>query len=266
MPAHTGAAGHAYDEGHAQGIRQVIEVAEPQHQIGLLIADGVPGDEIIVPEILFGLLEFDNSDGCPGGGAQELLSGVRASGCQACGRMCRARSRQRMERAKADYRNGALRRSCPVYIHCRMRSLRRRAALDGLVPDGFDPGGTVQAAEECGLIIDPAVQEADEHAVSIKLQGGIVLDGKDARLIERRHIGGGVTSGDRIIGVAGQGDRIRRIGRKIVAGIVKASVLPQSGPAGDLIEKSGAHMISDEIRTSSDRMASRHVLVSDGIG
>ena len=184
---------------------------------------------------MFGLLEFDNGDGCPGGGTEELLSGVRTSGCQACG-VCAVpglvngwNERKRIIGTErfVDHFPGVLAAIGEV--------LRRRTGLHGLVPDGFDPGGTVQAAEECGLIINSAVQEADEHAVSIKLQGGIVLDGKDARLIERRHIGGGVTSGDRIIGVAGQGDRIRRIGRKIVAGIVKAGVLPAERPAGDLM-------------------------------
>ena len=79
VTAHTGAACDAHDQRESKFIRQIVQIAKSKHQISLLIADDIFGNEIVVPEIFFCLLELNNSDGCLRRSAEELLLCVCSS-------------------------------------------------------------------------------------------------------------------------------------------------------------------------------------------
>ena len=87
MPSHTGTHSHAHDQGKSQRIPKVIQISQPQHKIRFLIAHRRLRDEIIIPEVLFCPLQLHHGNGGFRRGSEELLSGLRGAGCQAC-RIC----------------------------------------------------------------------------------------------------------------------------------------------------------------------------------
>ena len=78
MPAHAGADGDADDQRHFQSVSKVVEIFQSQHQVCLLITDCVPGDEVVIAEIILCLFQFDHGDGSFRCGAEKLLFGIGA--------------------------------------------------------------------------------------------------------------------------------------------------------------------------------------------
>ena len=58
MSSHAGPDGDADDERELQTVSQVVQISQAEHKISLLIAYCVPGDEIIILQVLFCLLQL----------------------------------------------------------------------------------------------------------------------------------------------------------------------------------------------------------------
>ncbi len=69
MPPGVGAEGKAEYKREIQLLRQKMQIAQGQYNIGFLMAGDIVGNKIIVPEIFFCLLELDGRKGTFRGGA-----------------------------------------------------------------------------------------------------------------------------------------------------------------------------------------------------
>ena len=165
VPAHTGPDRDAHDQGKAQRVRRIIQVFQPEHKIGLLITHSVSRDEVVIPEILFRLLQLHHRDACLRRGPQELLPRI----CRAGGKACRVGPMSGLIHSRDDLER-IFRLQCfidPLFRKFTAigKPFRRRAGLHRLIPDRQDPRGAVNPAEHFARIVDPAVQEPDQHSL-----------------------------------------------------------------------------------------------------
>ena len=61
---------------------------------------------------------------------------------------------------------------------------RRRAALDGLIPQAVDPAASVGTSECRVGVINSRVNESDEDAASSQIKGRLVLNRSDSRNLQ----------------------------------------------------------------------------------
>ena len=163
MTAHAGADGNADDQRQPQSVSKVVEVLQTKHQVCFLIADCITGNEIVIPEIIFCLFEFDHGDRSFRGGAEELFTGIGTPGGNACGigpmpafiHGGNKRTGILCLESGIDHFTGIFAPIC--------ESFRRSPALLGLVPDRCDPRAAVKVTENSIFIVNSAVKEADEH-------------------------------------------------------------------------------------------------------
>ena len=163
VPAHTGTDRDAHDQREPQRVRHVIQIFQAEHKICLLITHGVSRDEVVIPEILFRLLQLYHSDACLRCGSQELLPRI----CRARRETCRVGPMPGLIHSRDDLER-IFRLQCfidPLFRKFTAigKAIRRRAGLHRLIPDRQDPRGTVDPAEHPACIIDPTVHDPDQH-------------------------------------------------------------------------------------------------------
>ncbi len=173
---------------------QESQIGDPKHNIRALVGLGIVGDHVIVPQILFGRLQFHNPKTAHGGCPHKIRRHSRTAsgdagqkGSVSVGIYGRNRG-QRVILSKG-----------MVQILVRILSPEKERKEKGtvaaefkssvfcsLIPQPEDPGGSVRIAEQRVLVIDTRIDKADDDAFPVGAQSGLAEGLQDPR---GRHAG-----------------------------------------------------------------------------
>ena len=165
VSAHAGTACNADDQRHPETVGKIVQIFEPQHQVGFLVADCIVRDKIIVSQVLLRLFQFDHSNGCFRGGSEKLLPGVSTARSKTCcisavpAVVCGGNQCKRLFGTESGI----------DLLLCVFTAIReipgRSTALYCLIPDGCNPRGAVKIPEDIVCIVDPAIHKTDQDSV-----------------------------------------------------------------------------------------------------
>ena len=212
MASHVGAQGDENDQGHAVAVRHDPQVFNAHHDVVFLKCGGVFRDQIVVPEVALGLLQFDHHQaalrGCPGEGVVRQRSpggDPRDKGAVAVG-IPGGNQGQRIVGGQGfvDLFFGefsAVGRSAHAKIVRHAGGEFIRVHRQGLIPDSQYSGGAVGFAEQAVGVVDAGIQKADHGARALVCQGRRVEGGENAGGVHAGGVQGGEQIGNAVVSI-----------------------------------------------------------------
>ena len=212
MASHVGTQGDEDDQGHAVAVRHDPQVFNAHHDVVFLKCGGVFPDQIVVPEVALGLLQFDHHQAALRGRSGEGVVRQRSpcgnprdkgtvsvgvpggdQGQRIVGGQCF------IDLLFGEF--GAVGRSAHGKIIRHAGGKLIRVLRQGLIPDSQYPGGAVGVAKQTVGVVDAGIQKADHGARALVCQGRCVEGGEDAGGIHAGGVQGGEQIGDTVVSI-----------------------------------------------------------------